>query len=105
MGGSVTVDPAVLQQIGANLKSSAAVLGNKVIDARRQDFGAAQAGRSYAAEGAKVHDGLVRFATWLQNWQGAVDKTGTQITTSATTYATVDDANVRKITAVGVQLT
>ncbi|MGV9820324.1 hypothetical protein [Nocardia xishanensis] len=103
-GGQVTVDPDALQQIGRNLLESTTILGNKLVDVQRQDFGSAQAGRAYAAEGTKVHDGLARFSAWLKNWQGAVEKTGKQISTSATQYASVDDANVSKIEMQGLNL-
>lgn len=102
--GQVTVDPTALQKLGNNLKTSAANVGGKTADVQGWKFGSAQAGRDYAAEGKKVGDALGRIGTWLQNWQTAVNKMGTQASTSANTYATVDDANVKKITVAGVNL-
>ncbi|WP_194817423.1 hypothetical protein [Nocardia sp. XZ_19_385] len=100
----VTVDTTNLQKIGSNLKTSAANVGNKTADVKDWKFGAAQAGRKYDVAGTKVGNEIGRIATWLKNWQTAIDKTGANITTSATSYASVDDSNVKKITAAGVNL-
>ncbi|MEV6273837.1 type VII secretion target [Nocardia sp. NPDC051832] len=100
----VTVDTTNLQKLGSNLKTSAANIGGKTNDVKDWKFGAAQAGRAYGSEGDKVGAGLSRVGTWLKNWQTAIDKTGSNITTSASSYASVDDANVKKITAAGVNL-
>ncbi|TLF82371.1 hypothetical protein [Nocardia cyriacigeorgica] len=105
MAGTVKVDPTTLQQIGSNLRASASVLGNRATDIERHEFGPAQAGRLYASEGTKIHDGLARIATWLKNWQTAIDKSGSLMSSNASTYATTEDGNVEKFQATGVQLT
>ncbi|KAF0848354.1 type VII secretion target [Nocardia caishijiensis] len=103
MGDQVTVDPTALRKAGSNLKASAADIGVCAADAK-WTFTAKQAGREYGAEGAKVGAVIGKVETWLKNWQTAVDKTGAQMTTSADSYATSDDASVSKITAAGVNL-
>ncbi|MGW4631704.1 hypothetical protein [Nocardia sp. NPDC004415] len=104
MGDQVTVDPTTLRNAGSNLKASAADIGTYTADIKGWSFTAAQAGGNYGAEGTKVGGVIGKVETWLKNWQTAIDKTGAQFTTSADTYATVDDANVKKITAAGVNL-
>ncbi|MET7768624.1 hypothetical protein [Nocardia sp. NPDC005366] len=103
-GGQVTVDPTTLGKIGSNLQTSAAIVGGKTADVEGWTFGPGQAGRAYAAEGTKVAGGIGRVATWLKSWQTAVDKTGAQLSSSAGTYASVDDSNVKRIAAAAVDL-
>ncbi|CCF61728.1 type VII secretion target [Nocardia cyriacigeorgica] len=103
-GDSVTVDVDALRTIASNLKGSAGVVGNKVTDLEANTFGAGQAGQIYGTEGKKVGDALGRLTTWLKNWQGAIEKSGTTMSTNADTYSRTDDDNVKKIKAAGVQL-
>ena len=104
VGDSITVDPTALRKAASNLKASAADIGTCSADVKGWSFTAAQAGRDYGAEGTKVGGVIGKVETWLKNWQTAIDKTGVQFGASADTYATVDDANVKKITAAGVNL-
>ncbi|MFC6009643.1 hypothetical protein [Nocardia lasii] len=104
MGDQVTVDPTALRKAGSNLKASAADIGTCAGDVTGWSFTAAQAGREYGAEGTKVGGVIGKVETWLKNWQTAIDKTGAQFAASADAYALVDDDNVKKITAAGVNL-
>ncbi|WP_405179696.1 hypothetical protein OG225_39080 [Nocardia sp. NBC_01377] len=103
-GGQVIVDPSTLGRIGGNLRTSAAIVGGKVADVDGSEFGPAQAGREYATEGAGIAAGIDRVATWLKNWQTAVDRTGAQMSASASSYASIDDSNVKRIAAAIIDL-
>ncbi|MEV0294765.1 hypothetical protein [Nocardia sp. NPDC050710] len=100
----VEVDTTALQKMGNNLKTSATAIGGQKAQVESLKFGPAQAGRAYAEKGTKVSEGWGHVATWLKNWQTAIDKSGGVYTTSATSYAAVDNSNVKKITAAGVNL-
>ncbi|MEV0707563.1 hypothetical protein [Nocardia aurea] len=104
IGGQVIVDAATLARIGGDLQTSAAIVGGRAADVDGSEFGPAQAGRGYAAEGAGIAAGMGRVTTGLKNWQSAVDRTGAQMSSSASGYASIDDSNVRKIAAATVDL-
>ncbi|MFI5499823.1 hypothetical protein ACIA5E_12240 [Nocardia asteroides] len=104
MSGHVTVDTKQLRALGGNLTTSAGTIGTLNKGIKGWTFSAAQAGNAYAAEGTKLGAVIDRVGTWLQNWETAVAKSGAAYTTSANTYDTVDNDNVTKITAAGVNL-
>lgn len=104
MAGQVIVDTANLQALGGKLKTSASDIGTSSSGIKTCAFGAAKAGRGYASEGKSLGDSVGRVGTWLKNWQAAIEKSGTSCQTSAASYAAVDDASVKKISAQGVNL-
>lgn len=106
MGSHVTVDPTQLRKLGGNLTTSASTIGtlNKDKGISGWTFTAAQAGTAYGAEGAKFGAVIGQIGTWLTNWETAIARSGNAYTNSANTYSAVDDANVTKITAAGVNL-
>ncbi|MEV0332997.1 hypothetical protein [Nocardia sp. NPDC050717] len=104
MGGHVTVDPTQLRKLGGNLTSSGDKIKTLNKDIKGWSFTAAQGGKAYGDEGTKFGAEIVNIGAWLTHWETAVTKTGSAYTTSANTYASVDDANVTKITAAGVSL-
>lgn len=103
-GGHVKVDVVSLQRMATNLKGSAGVLDNKTTELTSHTFGGPQAGRDYTADGVKINHSLGHLTTWLKNWQTAIAKMGETMSTSADTYSTVDDSNVEKFNATGVNL-
>ncbi|WP_336085272.1 hypothetical protein [Nocardia sp. SSK8] len=104
MGSHVKVDPEQLRKLGGNLTTSGGTIKTLNKDISGWSFTAKQAGRGYGDEGAKLGAEIVNIGAWLTNWETAITKSGNTYTTSANTYSSVDDANVTKITAAGVNL-
>ncbi|MGW5570074.1 type VII secretion target [Nocardia thailandica] len=104
MGSQVKVDPDQLRKLGGNLTASSGKIKTLNKDISGWSFTAAQAGRAYGDEGTKFGAEIVNIGAWLTHWETAVAKSGTVYTTSANTYSSVDDANVTKIKAAGVNL-
>ncbi|MEV4207193.1 hypothetical protein [Nocardia salmonicida] len=104
MGSHVTVDPEQLRKLGGNLTTSGGAIKALNKDISGWSFTAAQAGRAYGKEGIDFGAEIVCIGAWLTHWETAVTKSGNAYTTSANTYSSVDDANVTKIKAAGVNL-
>ncbi|MGW5310887.1 hypothetical protein ACWEQ0_13565 [Nocardia thailandica] len=104
MGSQVKVDTEQLRKLGGNLTTSGAKIKTLNKDISGWSFTAAQAGRAYGDEGAKFGAEIVNIGQWLTQWETAITKSGSVYTTSANNYAAVDDANVVKIKAAGVNL-
>ncbi|RJO72151.1 hypothetical protein D5S18_23575 [Nocardia panacis] len=96
MGASVSVDPKKLSELGGKLRSSAAELKTHADEVGKRDFGSGQSGTAYAAEGNKIHQGLMNVSVWLKNWSSAVDATGASFVMAADSYTSFDDATVEK---------
>ncbi|MET8775640.1 hypothetical protein ABZV58_11510 [Nocardia sp. NPDC004654] len=95
--GSVVVDPGALQAMAGKLRLSAATIGNNVKAVTKNDFGPDQAGREYRTQGTDIHDGLVRVAKWLANWQQAAEGTADAMGQSAVSYMITDDARATEL--------
>ncbi len=104
MGSQVKVDPEQLRKLGSNLTSSGGAIKTLNKDISGWSFTAAQAGRAYGSEGTAFGAEIVSIGAWLTQWETAVTKSGNAYIASANTYSSVDDANVTKINAAGVNL-
>ncbi|MEU4706031.1 hypothetical protein AB0G00_06315 [Nocardia salmonicida] len=104
MGSHVTVDPEQLRKLGGNLTTSGGAIKTLNKDISAWSFTAAQAGKAYSSEGIAFGAEIVNIGAWLTQWETAVTKSGNSHVASANTYSSVDDANVTKIRAAGVNL-
>ncbi|MEU4598232.1 hypothetical protein [Nocardia sp. NPDC023988] len=104
MGSHVRVDPDLLRTLGGHLTTSAGTIKTLNKEVSGWSFTAKQAGRGYGDEGTKFGAEIGNIGAWLTHWETAIAKSGSTYTTSANTYSAVDDANVTKFKAQGVNL-
>lgn len=98
---TIETDNYALQRISQELQRSAATVGNHVKDVRDHDFGPAQAGRNYSAQGTAVHEGLTRIGSWLDNWRQAVAASAVAMNQGVVNYQNADTTNASNVAGVG----
>ncbi|MBB5914675.1 uncharacterized protein YukE [Nocardia transvalensis] len=93
MTENVVVDTVALQRLAQSLRNSATEVSTRAKDVHNNQFEAAKAGAAYAAQGAKIHDGLEKVGSWLDHWVQATNATADAFGSASVTYSNTDKEN------------